>query len=100
MTIEEAGGEQPHFLISYTDIDKPWAEWIGVQLERYGYKTVLRAWDIRPGQNWVLEMADAIKRSKRTLLVVARAYLVSDASLQCAQPFPPAPPPHSAPSLP
>src|SRR5258708_2452544 len=87
MTIEEAGGEQRHFLISYTDIDKPWAEWIGVQLERYGYKTVLRAWDIRPGQNWVLEMDDAIKRSKRTLLVVTRAYLVSDAFVEWAEAF-------------
>ena len=37
------------FFISYTQVSRPWAEWIAVQLEAAGYSTVLQAWDFRPG---------------------------------------------------
>jgi phage replication-related protein YjqB (UPF0714/DUF867 family) len=38
------------FFISYTGVNRPWAEWIAVQLEAAGYTTVLQAWDVnRPG---------------------------------------------------
>jgi TIR domain len=33
------------FFISYTGVNRPWAEWIAVQLEAAGYTTVLQAWD-------------------------------------------------------
>ena len=31
------------FFISYTAVNRPWAEWIAVQLEAAGYTTVLQA---------------------------------------------------------
>ena len=30
------------FFISYTGVNRPWAEWIAVQLETAGYSTVLQ----------------------------------------------------------
>jgi hypothetical protein len=41
------------FFISYTGVNRPWAEWIAVQLERAGYSTLLQAWDFRPGQDFL-----------------------------------------------
>ncbi len=44
------------FFISYTRIDRGWAEWIAWQLEEAGYTAVIQAWDFRPGSNFVQEM--------------------------------------------
>jgi hypothetical protein len=87
MPAEKVTGENIHFLISYTTCDRLWAEWIGTRLEQSGYQTILRDWDFRPGQNAVLEMDDAIKRSERTLLVITPAYLNSDAFVEWAAAF-------------
>jgi len=35
------------FFISYTGVNRPWAEWIAVQLEAAGYITVLQSFDFR-----------------------------------------------------
>ena len=40
------------FFISYTGVNRPWAEWIAVSLEAAGYRTVLQAFDFRPGGVW------------------------------------------------
>jgi TIR domain len=45
-----AQGPGRGFFISYTQVNRPWAEWIAVQLEAAGYSTVLQAWDFRPRQ--------------------------------------------------
>src|SRR5262245_58446396 len=47
------------FFISYTQVDRPWAEWIAWQLEAAGYTTVIQAWDFRPGANFAMAMQDA-----------------------------------------
>ena len=44
------------FFISYTGVNRSWAEWIAVQLEQAGYTTVLQAWDLRPGSDFIHEM--------------------------------------------
>jgi hypothetical protein len=44
------------FFISYTAVNRSWAEWIAVQLEAAGYSTLLQAWDFRPGADFVHEM--------------------------------------------
>jgi hypothetical protein len=41
------------FFISYTAVNRPWAEWIAVQLEQAGYTTLLQAWDFRPGSDFL-----------------------------------------------
>jgi len=65
------------FFISYIQPDHAWAEWIAYTLEAEGYSTILQAWDFRPGSNFVTEMNEAIKRSKRTIAVLSRNYTKS-----------------------
>jgi TIR domain len=65
------------FFISYTQVDRPWAEWIAWQLEAAGYTTVNQAWDFRPGDNFVLDMQQAAAKSERTIAVLSSAYLQS-----------------------
>jgi hypothetical protein len=65
------------FFISYTGVDRSWAEWIAWQLEAAGYTTVLQAWDFRPGDNFALAMQRAAAASVRTIAVLSPAYLQS-----------------------
>jgi tetratricopeptide (TPR) repeat protein len=65
------------FFISYTAINRPWAEWIAVQLEAAGYSTVLQAWDFRPGSDFIHEMQQATSTAGRTIAVVSPAYFGS-----------------------
>ncbi len=62
------------FFISYHDIDLPWANWIAWQLEEAGYLVALRAWDVQPGSNSVLETNEAIRVAKRTIVVLSPDY--------------------------
>ena len=66
------------FFISYTGKDSQWAQWIAFELEAAHYTTLIQAWDIRPGSNFVAEMDDAARRTERTILVLSEAYLTSD----------------------
>lgn len=65
------------FFISYTQTDRPWAEWIAWILEQAGYKTRIQAWDFRPGGNFVVEMQKAAVDSDRTIAVLSPDYLSS-----------------------
>jgi len=65
----------PHFFISYTQADKAWAEWLAWVLEANQYTTVIQAWDIGPGSNFVVEMHQATQTCERTLIVLSPAYL-------------------------
>jgi tetratricopeptide (TPR) repeat protein len=65
------------FFISYTNVDRAWAEWIAWQLEQARYSTVLQAWDFDPGSNWVYEMHRASMDSKRTIAVLSPDYMRS-----------------------
>ena len=38
------------FFVSYTSVDRPWAEWITWQLEAGGYQLVMQSWDIIAGR--------------------------------------------------
>ena len=37
--------------VSYTGVDRRWAEWIAWVLEEAGHTVALQAWDFRPGSN-------------------------------------------------
>jgi tetratricopeptide (TPR) repeat protein len=65
------------FFISYTGVNRPWAEWIAVQLEAAGYTTVLQAWDFRPGQDFLHQMQQATTTAGRTIAVRSPAYFGS-----------------------
>jgi hypothetical protein len=65
------------FFISFTRVDRSWAEWIAWQLEAAGYTTVNQAWDFRPGANFAVAMHQAAAESERTIAVLSPAYLQS-----------------------
>ena len=65
----------PDFFISYTQADKGWAEWIAWTLEANDYTTIVQAWDIGPGSNFVVEMHNAAQNAARTIIVLSPAYL-------------------------
>jgi len=74
--------EKVEFFISYSRVDRPWAEWAAWVLEEAGYRTVLQAWDFRPGKNWVLQMQAATSSADRTLAILSPDFLASE----CTQP--------------
>jgi hypothetical protein len=74
--VEESGPGRD-FFISYTAANRPWAEWIAVQLEGAGYSTVLQAWDFRPGDDFVHKMQQATTSAARTIAVLSPAYFAS-----------------------
>lgn len=65
------------FFVSYTGVDKAWAEWIAFILEEEGFSTIIQAWDFRPGSNFVLAMQDAAAKADRTVMVLSDDYLRS-----------------------
>jgi TIR domain len=65
------------FFISYTGIDKSWAEWIAWVLEDDGFEVILQAWDFLPGKNFVLEMHAAAAKATQTIAVLSPEYLAS-----------------------
>lgn len=66
------------FFISYNKEDKQWAKWIAGILEENGYSTIIQAWDFKPGNNFILEMQNALLCCKKTLLVLSEDYLSSE----------------------
>src|SRR6266568_2100702 len=66
---------QKDFFVSYTKVDRKWAEWIGEKLEENGYTVILQSWDFLAGGNFVLAMHDAAQSTKRTIAVLSPAYL-------------------------
>jgi hypothetical protein len=63
-----------NFFISYTAVDREWAEWIAWELEEAGYTTILQAWDFTPGSHFVTAMHLATQITERTIAVLSRAY--------------------------
>jgi hypothetical protein len=51
------------FLVSSTDADLGWAEWIAWTLEEAGYRVLLQAWDFTPGSNELFAMLDGIEQT-------------------------------------
>ncbi len=68
--------EKLDFFISYTSVDRNWAEWIAWQLEDAGYKCHIQAWDFISGSNFVQDMDQGTK-AQRTLLVLSPDYFNS-----------------------
>ncbi len=75
--VDREGAHSLQFFVSYTTADLGWAEWIAWQLEAAGYRVVLQAWDFRPGENFVVNMRQALDSSDRTIAVISAAYLKS-----------------------
>ncbi|OHV28131.1 TIR protein [Parafrankia colletiae] len=73
-TTGAGGGAGWDFFISYTQTDRPWAEWIAWTLEEASYRVLIQAWDLVPGSNWVTGMDEGVTRAARTIAVLSHAY--------------------------
>jgi tetratricopeptide (TPR) repeat protein len=69
--------EAREFFISYTQADRPWAEWLAWELEANGHRTLLQAWDMPAGSAFIHAMDQAVQRTRHTMLVLSPAYLRS-----------------------
>jgi TIR domain/Tetratricopeptide repeat len=65
------------FFVSYTSIDRAWAEWVAWQLEAEGYRVIVQAWDFTAGRDWAHEMQQATVTAERVVAVLSAAYLRS-----------------------
>jgi hypothetical protein len=77
MTDSSAAGQGRDFFISYAGVDRAWAEWIAVELERAGYSTFIQAFDFVPGSDFVHLMQKASMEAQRTIAVLSGAYFNS-----------------------
>ena len=69
--------DKVHFFISYTGVDKGWAEWIAWQLEQAGQRTLIQAWDFKSGGVFPGDMHRALQQSARVIAVLSPAYMES-----------------------
>jgi tetratricopeptide (TPR) repeat protein len=74
---ERSSPAEPDFFVSYTEVDRGWAEWIAWQLETAGYSTVVQAWDFVAGSDWAHQMQRATTSARQTIVVLSSAYLES-----------------------
>src|SRR5215831_11962440 len=65
------------FFISYTGVDVNWAHWLARELEAEGYTTVYQARDFYEGGNFVAQMDEAMRTTKRTIAILSPEYLRS-----------------------
>lgn len=65
------------FFISYTGRDEAWAEWIAWHLKEQGYTLRLQKWHFNAGNSWVVEMQNALQKSRRMIAVLSPDYLKS-----------------------
>jgi tetratricopeptide (TPR) repeat protein len=66
-----------HFFISYTQVDRLWAEWIAWQVDMFGHQTTLQSWDFDKGSNFILDMDEAIETTERMIAVLSPEYFHS-----------------------
>jgi chaperonin GroEL len=75
---DAAGGTRTwDFFISYTAVDRGWAEWVGWQLEDAGYQVLVQAWDFVPGSNWIFGIRQGVLHARQMIAILSRAYLES-----------------------
>jgi hypothetical protein len=65
------------FFVSYTQVDRAWAEWAAWLLEEDGHQVLVQAWDMVPGSNWIDRMDRGVQVAERTVAVLSPDYLAS-----------------------
>jgi hypothetical protein len=65
------------FFISYSSKDETWAWWVTEVVESAGYTTFLYSRDVRPGEDFVSKISQALGRSRRTIALLSEDYLGS-----------------------
>jgi TIR domain len=66
--------------ISYTESDRPWAFWIGKELQRLGHTPHIHEWEISGGDDIPKWMEERLQTADRVLCVVSLKYLTKDYS--------------------
>lgn len=74
---QPSAGDGWDFFVSYTGVDRQWAEWIAWCLEDAHYSVYIQEWDFVPGSNWMNMMTRGIQHARRTIPVLSHAYLGS-----------------------
>ena len=69
------GAEQSTFFISYTPVDREWAEWVAWVLEAHGHRVRIQAWDFRPGSSFPADMQRAMTECDRTVAILSPDYV-------------------------
>ncbi len=75
--MSDSGGTEWDFFISYTAVDRAWAEWIAWELEEAGHRVLFQAWDFVPGSHWTSRMREGTVGARRTLAILSPDYLDS-----------------------
>ena len=65
------------FFISYTGVDVSWAHWVAQQLEAAGYTTTYQERDFPAGGNFILQMHQAMRSARHTIVILSPEYLRS-----------------------
>ncbi len=60
-----SGNAAKDSFINCTAVDQPWTESITVTLDQAGYTTLVRAFDFRPGDDFMNSMHEATTTSSR-----------------------------------
>src|SRR5690242_2338528 len=74
---EDRTSEPLHFFVSYSPLDELWATWIAWQLETAGFTTMLQAWDMVAGSNFIDFMDRGVSDSVAVIAVLSRHYMRS-----------------------
>ena len=74
-TAQNEQGSKKKFLLSYTDSDRQWVEWIRWHLEDLGYTTALSHGDSLPGSNQVFELHRATNEAERIIAIISSRYI-------------------------
>ena len=65
------------YYISYASADEDFATWVAEILEREGKTVFIQAWDILPGDNFVIEINNALGESEKLIVILSKHYLES-----------------------
>jgi tetratricopeptide (TPR) repeat protein len=60
--------------ISYASADTQWAKWIAGVLEHNGFSVFVGAWDLRPGDDFVIKANEAIREADVFMPILSDAY--------------------------
>ena len=71
------GNKKGKIFVSYTEKDEKWASWIAEELEKHEIEVIFKAWDFKPGDNFVEKMDEALRTSSKVVAVLSKAYLKS-----------------------
>jgi len=63
-----------NFFISRTGKDSQWAKWIAGTLDNNNYSTIIQDWDFSAGENFIINMDNAIKNTEATIVVWSKEF--------------------------